>query len=90
MLLYKILENGIQGKVYCAIKEIYRMTEASVKLGKSQSDWFVMQQGVRQGDILSSTMFLVYINDLIQYLNSLGVCIISLVKHYVLFHIQTI
>ena len=46
------------------------MTEASVRVSKSQSDWLVIQQVVRQGDTLSSTMCLVYINDLIQYLNS--------------------
>ncbi len=73
MLLYKILENGIHGKVYYVIKEICRMIEASVRVNKSHSDWFVIQQGVREGDTLSSTMFLVYINDLIQYLNRLGV-----------------
>ncbi len=50
------------------------MTKASVRVSKSQSDWLVIQQGVRQGDTPSSTMFLeVYINDLTQYLNRLGV-----------------
>ncbi len=64
MLLYKIINCGVNGKLYFAIKQIYDVKKASVRVNGELTDWFVIGNGVRQGDTLSSTLFLLYINDL--------------------------
>ena len=58
-LLYKLLLNGIDGKMYESIRAMYTDTLASVKLNIFQTHWFSTSQGVRQGDNLSPT-FSVY------------------------------
>lgn len=72
MLLYKIIDAGVDGKLYFAIKEIYKLTEASVRINGEFTNWFTVNNGVRQGDTLSTTLFLIYINDLAKHLNDLG------------------
>ena len=64
MLLYKILRTGIDGKMYFAIKSLYKATESSILVNNNVTEWFSTIQGVRQGDSLSPTMFNIFINDL--------------------------
>ena len=49
-LLYKTIESGIDGKVYWAIKSLYNMNVACVKVNNHLTDWFNCFYGVRQGD----------------------------------------
>ena len=74
LLLNKILANGIDSKVFLAIKSLYSYTEACVKLpGGLYTDWFQTSFGVKQGDNLSPTLFSVFLNDLATVINDLNV-----------------
>ena len=64
-LMNKILDYGVDGKVFSAIKSLYINTEACVKLpGGLFTNWFPTSFGVKQGDNLSPTLFSVFLNDL--------------------------
>ena len=64
LLLYKLLKNNINGNLYLAISALYNETLSCVQINNIRTDWFVTNQGVRQGDNLSPTLFNIYINDL--------------------------
>ena len=64
LLLKKILDMGITGKLFNIIRHIYTTDKACVKLGQSRSDFFSLNIGVRQGCILSPLLFNLFISDL--------------------------
>jgi hypothetical protein len=73
MILYKLLLNGIDGKIYTSIKNIYQHSTASVRVNNKLTDWFTFQTGVKQGDTASPTLFSIFANDLIKEVNDLDI-----------------
>ena len=73
MLLYRLLEYGIDGKIYFAIKNIYEKASCAVKVNDQMTNWFDTSQGVKQGDNLSPTCFLTFINPLLGALKNTGI-----------------
>ena len=71
LLLYKLQLYQINGKIYNAISGLYTNTSACVLLNQFVTPWFDTTSGVRQGDSLSPTLFALYINDLVDEINSL-------------------
>ena len=58
LLLYRLLELNIDGKLCNIIKSFYTGTISKVKLGPYvETDWFNVPCRVRQGDPLSTTLF---------------------------------
>ena len=73
LLLYKLIEYGVDGNIYKAIKAILTGTTSCVMLNNEDcADWFENMSGVRQGDPLSPTLFSLFINDLARQLKSEG------------------
>ena len=72
LLFYKLLNNGITGRLYNAIKLIYKNPLSCLRLNSFYTDWFSPENGVRQGDTMSPTLFALYINDLVENLNEIG------------------
>ena len=64
VLLRKILNMGITGKFFNILQNIYTTDKACVKMGKTRSDFFGLNIGVRQGCILSPLLFNLFISDL--------------------------
>ena len=62
--------NSHQDTVLCYV---YENQHAWVKWGNARSTQFGMTTGTRQGSILSTVQFLVYMNPLLQELRNLGV-----------------
>ena len=59
--LWKILkEMGIPGHLTCLLRNIYAGQEATAKTGHGTTDWFQIGKGVRQGCILSPSLFNLY------------------------------
>jgi hypothetical protein len=47
-------------------------TESAVIVNQTKSRWFPVQQGVRQGGVLLTFLYLVFINDLLDELQHLN------------------
>ena len=65
-LLYKLYKLGITGRAWTLIDDCHIGTKSSIVVNQVQSRWFDVCQGVRQGGVLSTFLYLVYINDLIE------------------------
>ncbi len=68
-LLVNLWNHGIQGKSWRLIKEIYRNVQNNVLFGDIESNVFEQEYGVKQGCVLSPTLFSILMNDLVQMLN---------------------
>ncbi|KAL7374830.1 hypothetical protein ABVT39_007749 [Epinephelus coioides] len=77
LLEYKLLCSGIHGKFYNAIKALYKAPVACIQLNDRRTGWFPTTYGVKQGDVLSPTLFALYVNDLAQEIKqeNLGISI---------------
>ena len=60
-LWYKLLTQGIRGKMFCIIKNMYDQVKSSVQNNIELSDCFDCYRGVRQGEILSPFLFSMYV-----------------------------
>jgi ribonuclease HI len=67
-LLLKLLQNGVSGNMFCWLKNFLFNRTARVKLNGTLSNLVKMREGVPQGGVISPTLFLVYINDLVSNL----------------------
>ncbi len=70
ILYFKLIQYGIDGKMYRTLKKMYSNTMSCVNINGNFTDWFYTQNGCRQGDVTSPTAFCVLINDLIKELKS--------------------
>ena len=73
LLLYRLLQYNIDGKVYNSIKSLYTNTASCVRLNGSCSPWFNVGDGVCQGDPLSATLFSLFIKELILEIKQTGI-----------------
>lgn len=73
MLFYKLLSYNIDGKIYKCIKSLYNHPLSCIKVNSYTTDWFETENGVRQGDSLSPTLFAIFINDLAKEINNLNI-----------------
>ena len=73
LLFEKMRHLGINGSMYKALIAIYDNVRCSVRLNGIYTEWFEVRCGIKQGCALSSILFNLYINDLLQRLNELNV-----------------
>ena len=59
-------EYGVKGKLMRAIRSLYEGSEACVRVGGMLSGWFPISQGVRQGCVLSSWLFNVFMDRIMR------------------------
>ena len=73
-LLSHIFDLGVKGKCWRIIKNWYMYTDASsvVKVNNRLSDPFWVYHGVKQGSVLSPTLFIAVIDSLLSFLESSG------------------
>lgn len=72
LLLYRLLQYNIDGKIYKSIKSLYEHNESCIRLNNLHSDWFDVNSGVKQGDNISPTLFSLYLNDLAKEIKDLN------------------
>ena len=71
-LLTNIFKIGINGKYFHLIKDWYTNTRSVVKVNNKCSQSFPVYRGVKQGSVLSPTLFIAVIDSLLSYLVSSG------------------
>ena len=58
---WKILKDtGILEHLTCLLRDLYAGQEATVRTGHGTTDWFQIGKGIRQGCILSPSLFNLY------------------------------
>lgn len=61
----KLLKYGITGKIWRVLRDIYRNSKSSILLVDEFGLPFVTEEGLRQGCLLSTLLFSLYIADLV-------------------------
>ena len=69
LLIKKLQEKGIDGRILEIIKTLYLEDTASVKIGNMYSSPFKRNRGVRQGCVLSPILFILFLSDFQEILN---------------------
>ena len=69
ILIKKLKDRGINGKVLEIIKTLYLEDTASIKIGNQFSKPFKTNRGVRQGCVLSPLLFILFLSDLQELLD---------------------
>ena len=70
-LMLQILNNKVDGKFYWSLKSLYSRTSACIKINGEFTSFFDINNGVRQGDPLSPTLFSLFIDNLLKELKAL-------------------
>ena len=70
--LLQAMQKGVQGKFFASIKSMYYSLLSCVRANSEYSDFFDCPVGVRQGCVLSPTIFSVFINQLTNYITETG------------------
>ena len=67
-LQWRLLRAGVSGQMYSWISSFLYHRTARVKLDGSLSREIRLSEGVPQGSVLSPTIFLLYVNDIVNTL----------------------
>jgi hypothetical protein len=86
-LFYLLWKNGIQGKCWKLLRSLYSNVSNKVLFGEFESDWSDQEFGLKQGCVLSPTLFSILMNDLVSMLSeqNLGVNLASDIINCLLF-----
>ena len=63
-LWIRLWEEGVRGKMWRMIREMYRTVQSSVLVDGEQTEMFELNTGVRQGCVMSPVLFSFFINGL--------------------------
>ena len=64
------MAKTISRRIHKALKAIYRVVKSAVKYNENISNNINSQLGVKQGDLSSSLLFMMFVNDILANINS--------------------
>ena len=64
---------GIKGNMLMTVKSLYSSVSACVRVNSLTTDWFNVSGGLRQGCILSSLLFNLFLDNLVNFFKSLDI-----------------
>ena len=70
LLFTKLTHLGITSHMYNAISSLYDGVQCCVRINGLKTNWFTVNCGLKQGCSLSTLLFNLYINDLVDRINS--------------------
>ena len=70
LLLVRLDEMGIKGRLLIMIQALYKEMSSSICLNRMLTEWFSMKYGVKQGDNLSPSLFSCFINPLLSEIDN--------------------
>ena len=73
MLFRKLHDLGIHEHIYGAITSLYDNAKCFVRLNGLKTDYIDVTCGLKQGCILSTLLFNLYVNDLVLRINNLDI-----------------
>ena len=73
-LFYKLYEIGIKGKLWRLMYRTYIDFVSRVRVANNFSQWYPMTSGIHQGGILSLTKYIIFINGLLDEIESSNLC----------------
>ena len=70
-IIFKLKAYGVEGELLSLLKNYLENREQSVVLNGQTSEWRKIMSGIPQGSVLGPLLFLIYVNDLPDGINSL-------------------
>ena len=62
---------GVVEKIINILSHIYENSKAAVRLGKDIGDWINQEMGTKQGDPISPTLFITYLERVLEWLQDM-------------------
>ena len=69
LLWQKLIDNGISGRLFKIIQNMYSEAKSCVAINNEYSDFFCSEIGVRQGENLSPVLFAMFLSDMKAFLS---------------------